>query len=223
MSSQDDFGCLDGACPFHSRFGMHTNGGCNCVYDAFPDIEQRRLVERMLRRARDVALEDGKKLGMRDAPAVAKAVQGFLAAVLDLPKREARRVVESELRRLQDLEDAASRPVVGAQCCPKCFAPAEPPAYAGRMWFSCDTYVTHDALVRDPKCHAAEAAFWRGARTQPDAGTVELSKGLLEVLTAYGVKTRDELLSSPARPEFASTIGSGLVDMLAAWWDGKPH
>lgn len=55
-----EFGCADGSCPFHSRLGMHTNGGCKCVYEAFPDEATRRLVDKMLTKAREVATRDAE-------------------------------------------------------------------------------------------------------------------------------------------------------------------
>lgn len=214
MSSQDDFGCLDGACPFHSRFGMHTNGGCNCVYDAFPDIEQRRLVDRMLRRARDVAVEDGKKLGMRDAPAVAKAVQGFLGAVLDLPKREARRVVESELRRLEDVRDAEARSIAERHRCPKCFADTDTSRGPAGWAFVCGS-LNQAALrpgrsfIQSDDCKFAEEAFWRGAATQPDGRILLLGKRVLEVFAQYA--------RHQATAEVCAAIGQKVVEVFQAW------
>jgi predicted TIM-barrel fold metal-dependent hydrolase len=37
---------------------MHTNGGCKCVSEAFPDETTRYLVSRMLVKAREVATYD---------------------------------------------------------------------------------------------------------------------------------------------------------------------
>lgn len=165
-----DFGCTDGSCPFASRLGMHTNGGCKCVWERFPDEDTRRLVERMLRRAREVAAADGRLIGQRDAPEVAVAVQKFLARVLDLPRREARRVVEAELRRLAAVRDEeATRPAAEA-CCPKCFAPANLEVDPSGNIFECGTIRTSKGLHLDDRCRAGEKAYLRGLRHRMEPG-----------------------------------------------------
>ena len=60
-----EFGCADGSCPFSSRHGMHTNGGCRCTYEAFHDPEQRRTVDAMLAKARAVATRDAEIASLR--------------------------------------------------------------------------------------------------------------------------------------------------------------
>ena len=51
----DDYGCGDGSCVFGHRGGMHTNGGCRCLYipphTANPAVQMRR-VEKGIRQMR---------------------------------------------------------------------------------------------------------------------------------------------------------------------------
>jgi hypothetical protein len=52
-------GCSDGGCVWGHPGGMHTNGGCKCLYYAAPKLDDRRRIEKNIRalRARVAELE----------------------------------------------------------------------------------------------------------------------------------------------------------------------
>lgn len=109
MTDLPDFGCSDGSCPFGSRFGMHTNGGCRCTYHLFPDMEQRRLVDAMLRRAREVATKDAEIKASRIADSVSRKqriaeIRSELGGDTDREVIAHRRELRSELERLLNEE-----------------------------------------------------------------------------------------------------------------------
>lgn len=47
------YGCGDGGCVVYRRGGMHTNGGCRCVYRM--DHAREREVARLLRMAQELS------------------------------------------------------------------------------------------------------------------------------------------------------------------------
>lgn len=106
MTDLPDFGCSDGSCPFASRLGMHTNGGCKCTYHLFPDMEQRRLVDAMLRRAREVATADeAKRASMRDTATERRVrileIRRALGGQTDREIIDERKELRAELKRLE--------------------------------------------------------------------------------------------------------------------------
>ena len=57
-------GCGDGNCCIHRRPGMHTNGGCKCVYNTRDDQAQRRKVEKTIRNYQQTVWRIRAHLGM---------------------------------------------------------------------------------------------------------------------------------------------------------------
>lgn len=101
-----EFGCGDGSCPFSSRHGMHTNGGCRCTYAAFPDPEQRRTVDVMLAKARAVATRDAeiamqRKADERERRDAIGELRKQLGRETDREVIEGRRRLRAEIARLE--------------------------------------------------------------------------------------------------------------------------
>lgn len=107
MTDLPTFGCADGSCPFYSRLGMHTNGGCHCVSEAFPDMETRRLVDAMLRKAREVATSDAKHRARWEREESIRQqrraeIRSELGNETDREVIEQRRQLRAELKRLEE-------------------------------------------------------------------------------------------------------------------------
>lgn len=101
-----EFGCADGSCPFYSRLGMHTNGGCKCTYEAFPDMATRRLVDRMLVKAREVAAADAvtkieRANAVRERRNRIAEIRRELGRESDKAVIENRRRLREEMKRLE--------------------------------------------------------------------------------------------------------------------------
>ncbi len=102
-----DFGCHDGSCPFTSRLGVHTNGGCCCVADRFPDDEQRRLVNAMLVAARAAAAADVERRAKRviadnERKARIAECRAELGRETDREVLERRKELRAEIKRLEE-------------------------------------------------------------------------------------------------------------------------
>lgn len=71
--------------------------------------------------------------------------------------------------------------------------------------------------------HAIDDVEFLLAELEHASSDASLAPGMLEALRLYQVRTRKDLLAAPALPGFATTLGSALVDVLAAWWIVEPR